>query len=119
MDITVVERSWGLLSQIPTRKNQFYGPKFNWAEYSKPTTWVHGIFDHWGLSLGLLMLAFFPLVRILMRRLAYQPGEGTSKKDMVNEEIEYRGVATPDTAVPSGKQAYCQVSFDGGMYACQ
>ncbi|KND94754.1 putative trans-acting enoyl reductase [Tolypocladium ophioglossoides CBS 100239] len=115
-DAPTIERSWGLLSTISTRKDQFYGPKFNWVEYYKPRNWLHGIFVHWGLILGTLLLGFFPPVRAFVKRFVYQPGQGTSREDLRREEVEYRGIATPDTATPSGKQAYCRAWFHGSMY---
>ncbi|KAJ6446440.1 saccharopine dehydrogenase [Purpureocillium lavendulum] len=115
-DVPVVERSWGLLSQIPSRKDQFYGPRFNWVEYYKPRNWLHGIFVHWGLVFGTMMLALVPPVRALVKRFVYQPGEGRTKEEMAKEEVEYRGVATPDTPTAAGKQAYCRAWFHGSMY---
>lgn len=115
-DVPVVERSWGLLSQIPSRKDQFYGPRFNWVEYYKPRNWLHGILVHLGLVFGTAMLALFPPVRTLVKRFVYQPGEGRTKEEMAKEEIEYRGVATPDTPTAAGKQAYCRAWFHGSMY---
>ncbi|PNY29899.1 Ankyrin repeat domain-containing protein 50 [Tolypocladium capitatum] len=115
-DAPTVERSWGLLSTIPSRKDQFYGPKFNWVEYYKPRNWLHGIFVHWGLILGMVLFGHFPSVRALVKRFVYQPGQGTSRENLAREEVEYRGIATPDTATPSGKQAYCRAWFHGSMY---
>ncbi|UNI14293.1 hypothetical protein JDV02_000937 [Purpureocillium takamizusanense] len=116
-DVPVVERTWGLLSQIPSRKDQFYGPRFNWVEYYKPRNWLHGVFVHLGLVFGTAMIALFPPVRALVKRFVYQPGEGRTKEEMAKEEIEYRGVATPDTPTAPGKQAYCRAWFHGSMYS--
>ncbi|ODA79647.1 hypothetical protein RJ55_05241 [Drechmeria coniospora] len=116
IDIPIVERTWGLLSQIPSRRDQFYGPKFNWASYYKPRNWLHGILLHWGLALGSLIIATLPPVRALLKKFVYKPGEGTGKDALAKEEVEIRGVATPDTATPSGKQAYCRAWFHGSIY---
>ncbi|KJZ78901.1 hypothetical protein HIM_01674 [Hirsutella minnesotensis 3608] len=115
-DASVVERSWGLLSQIPTRKDQFYGPRFNWAEYHRPRNWLHGIIHHWSLILGLLVVSLLPPVRALVSRFVYQPGEGISKEQMETKEAEFRGTAEPDTPSPTGKQAFCRAQFRGSLY---
>lgn len=115
-DIPVIERSWGLLSVIPSRKEQFYGAKFNWKEGYKARNWLQGIAIHWALLVGSAVLALVPPARALMKRWVSQPGQGPSREDMAKEEIEYRGVANPDTESPSGKQAFCRAWFHGSMY---
>ncbi|KPM43505.1 hypothetical protein AK830_g3076 [Neonectria ditissima] len=115
-DIAVVERTWGLLSETPSRKDQFYGPRFTWAEYLKTRNWLSGVFLHWMLMVGIVLLAFVPSVRALLKRRVFQPGEGAKREDTENEEIEYRGVAYPDSEKPIGKIAYCRTFHRGGMY---
>ncbi|RCI16181.1 hypothetical protein L249_2207 [Ophiocordyceps polyrhachis-furcata BCC 54312] len=116
IDAPVVERTWGLLSQVPSRKAQFYGPKFNWATYQKPRNWLHGIAMHWALAVGALVLALVPPARALIVKLAPEPGEGLNKEGMAREEIEYRGTATPDAPGPMDKRAYCRAVFRGSSY---
>lgn len=118
-DAPVVERTWGLLSQVASRRDQFYGPRFTWVEYYKPRNWLHGILVHWALLVGTLALALVPPVRALVRRFVYQPGEGRSREEMAKEEVEFRGVATPDAppAVARGQQAYCRAWYHGSLYA--
>ncbi|KAK2591222.1 hypothetical protein QQS21_011087 [Conoideocrella luteorostrata] len=117
-DQAVVTRTWGLLHEIPSRRDEFYGPKFTWAEYFKARNWLHGIAVHFALALGGFFLVFVPPFRSLVRRFVYQPGEGVSREDMAKEEVEYRGTASPDIeSNPTNKQALCRAWFHGSMYA--
>lgn len=116
VDITVVERTWGLLSVIPTRKSQFYGPKFTWSQHYKARNWLSGVIIHWFLATMVLVLAFVPPCRNLVRKFIYQPGEGAEKEANNNDEVEYRGVAQPDSDKFGKKQAYGRAVHRGGMY---
>ncbi|KAG6043522.1 hypothetical protein E4U39_004411 [Claviceps sp. Clav50 group G5] len=116
-DQAVVTRTWGLLHEIPSRKGEFYGPKFTWAEYFKARNWLHGIAVHLALAIGGLLLIFVAPFRILVKKFVYQPGEGVSREDMAREELEYRGTASPDLASnPTKKQAFCRAWYHGGLY---
>ncbi|EFY98765.1 saccharopine dehydrogenase [Metarhizium robertsii ARSEF 23] len=116
-DQTVVTRTWGLLHEIPSRKKEFYGPRFTWSEYFKARNWLHGIGIHFALAIGSFFLVFVPPVRSLVKRFIYQPGEGVSREDMEKEEVEFRGTATPDIeSNPSQKQAFCRAWFHGSLY---
>ena len=116
-DTSVIERSWGLLSTIPSRKDQFYGPRFSWVEVFKARNWFQGIALHVGLVIGAFLLMMVPPVRTLVRRFVYQPGEGPTKEETTREEVEYRGTATPDSDTATTKQAFVRAQFHGGMYA--
>jgi hypothetical protein len=118
-DIPVIERSWGLLSQIPTRKDQFYGPNFKWKEYFRARNWFHGVAVHWGLLVAGFMLACIPPIRSLMRKFVTQPGQGPTREAMEKEEVEYRGIAWPDTDIASNKLAFGTATFKGSMYYCE
>jgi hypothetical protein len=115
-DIPVVERSWGLLSQIEGREEEFYGPKFRWRELAKARNWLHGVAMHWGLFIGVALLALLPPLRVLMRKLAVQPGHGPTREAMAKERIEYRGIARPDGGEHEGKLAFVRAWWDGGLY---
>jgi hypothetical protein len=114
-DQGVIERSWGLLSEIPSRKDQFYGPNFHWSEYRKARNWLEGILTHWALVVALLLVSIAP-IRAIAKKFAPEPGTGPSKEDMDKEEVEWRGIANPDTELPSHKQAFCRAWYHGSMY---
>lgn len=115
-DRPIVERSWGLLSQIPARKDEFYGPKFTFAEYLKARNWLHGIAIHWALLWGFAFLSLLSPVRAVVKRFVYAPGQGIGKEEMAKEEIEFRGTASPDAPPSLDKQAFCRAQFRGSMY---
>ncbi|KAM0263502.1 hypothetical protein ACHAQJ_001120 [Trichoderma viride] len=114
-DQGVIERSWGLLSEIPSRKDQFYGPNFRWAEYRKARNWLEGIFTHWVLIVAFLLVSIGP-IRAVAKKFAPEPGTGPAKEDMDKEEVEWRGIANPDTELPADKQAFCRAWYHGSMY---
>ncbi|KAG5991711.1 hypothetical protein E4U54_003838 [Claviceps lovelessii] len=117
-DQAVVTRTWGLLHEIPSRKDEFYGPRFTWAEYFRARNWLHGIAVHFALAIAGLLLVFVPPFRSLVKKFVYQPGEGTSRENMAGEELEYRGTATPDIDInPTKKQAFSRAWFHGSAYA--
>ena len=114
-DSPVVQRSWGLLSSIPSRQSEFYGPNFTFAEYMKPRNWFHGIAMHWGLVVASIFLTI-PMARRAVRHFVYKPGQGPDVEETKKQDIEFRGVAYPDLPDAAGKQAYCRAYFKGGMY---
>ncbi|KAF5020756.1 hypothetical protein F66182_7216 [Fusarium sp. NRRL 66182] len=115
-DIAVVERTWGLLSETPSRKDEFYGPNFTWTERMKARNWLHGIFIHWLLIVGATLLVSVAPLRNFLKKRVYQPGEGAKREDTEKDEIEYRGIAYPDSEKPVGKAAFCRLWHHGGMY---
>jgi hypothetical protein len=119
-DQAVVDRTWGLLHEIPSRKKEFYGPRFTWSQHFKARNWLHGIAVHFALAIGGFLLVFVPPFRSLVKRFVYQPGEGVSKEDMEKEEVEYRGTASPDIdSNPAKKQAFGRAWFHGSLYKCK
>ncbi|QUC19314.1 uncharacterized protein UV8b_03555 [Ustilaginoidea virens] len=117
-DQAVVTRTWGLLHEVPSRKDEFYGPQFTWVEYFTARNWLHGVAVHFALAVGGFLLAFVPPFRSLVRRFVFQPGEGTGREGMAKEEVEYRGTASPDVDDnPTGKQAFCRAWYHGSLYA--
>lgn len=118
-DGAVVERTWGLLAETPSRTKEFYGPKFTFAEYFKARNWLHGFSLHLILFFGGLLLAFVPPFRSLVKKFVFQPGEGVDKEETKKEEVEFRGIAYPDSTELAGKQAYCRAWFRGGIYYCE
>lgn len=118
-DRAIVQRTWGLFSQIPSKESEFYGPNFSFAEYMKTRNWLSGMFMHWSIIfLGFLFVTVPPL-RKLAKTFVYEQGQGPDAEQAKKEDVEYRGVATPDTDSAVGKQAYCRAWFNGSMYACE
>lgn len=115
-DATQIGRSWGIMSTIPSRKSQFYGDNFTWAEGYKVRNWLQGVAVHWSLLIGGFLLLFVPPFRALAQRFVFQPGEGVSKEIAAKEELEYRGTATTDTAGATNKKAFCRAWYNGGFY---
>lgn len=115
-DIAVVERTWGLLSETPSRKDEFYGPRFTWVEYYKARNWLHGVVIHWFLIIGFLLLISFSPLRTFIKKLVVQPGEGSQREATEKQELEYRGVAYPDSQKAAGKIASSRTWYRGGTY---
>ncbi|KAK7730855.1 hypothetical protein SLS53_008933 [Cytospora paraplurivora] len=114
-DTAIVHRTWGLFSQTHSKRHEFYGPNFNAREYMKTRNWLTGVFVHWGILLvGFLFVAIPPL-RTLAKRFVYEQGQGPEVQE--SNEVEYRGVAEPDTDQIIDKQVYCRAYFNGSLYA--
>lgn len=118
-DASTVERTWGLLSVTPSRKDEFYGPNFTWIEYYRVRNWLHGVAIHWGLMMGTFLLALFRPLRTLVGKFVHQPGQGPARSSIRHESIEYRGIATPDNGSKGSQKAFCKASFSGSMYYCE
>lgn len=114
-DSAIVQRTWGLLSSTPSRKDEFYGPNFTFTEFMKPKNWFHGIAMHWGLMVAGLFL-IIPVARKAVRHFVIQPGQGPDVEQTKTQDLEFRGVALPDPPDSTGKQVYCRAYFTGGMY---
>ncbi|KAK0732862.1 Saccharopine dehydrogenase-domain-containing protein [Apiosordaria backusii] len=114
-DTALIHRTWGLLSTLPSRKDQSYGPRFTFREYMKPRNWLTGIAIHFGIILFGLIIVTGPLRRFLARRVT-QPGEGPEEEVAKQDEIEYRGVASPDGEEYGKKKAVGRAWFRGSTY---
>lgn len=117
-DAAQVERTWGLLSTIPSRKSQFYGPNFRWAESLRVRNWLSGVAIHWALLIGSLFVTLVPPFRAIAKKLVTQPGEGPDKEAHRRAIVEYKGVAYPDTKDQS-KKALVYAKYNGGPYYCK
>jgi short subunit dehydrogenase-like uncharacterized protein len=62
------------------------------------------------------MFALLPPVRAIAKRFVYQPGQGPAKGEIEREEIEYRGIAKPDTISNTRTRAFVRARFTGSMY---
>ncbi|KAH7038104.1 saccharopine dehydrogenase [Microdochium trichocladiopsis] len=120
----IVFRSWGLAKSEPALSKQYYGPKFTYREFMRPKSKLHGVIMHYGIIYAGLLLAFVPPFRALLRRFYYQPGQGPERESTHKDQIELRGVATPDFSAwerqpPAGKArqlAYARGNWNGSMY---
>ncbi|KAK2626002.1 hypothetical protein QTJ16_004264 [Diplocarpon rosae] len=110
-DRPIVYRSWALLGGADN-----YGPNFQFTEYMKARNYLTAIAIHLSLMIGTVLLAF-PLVRMLARKLVYQPGEGPTRDQYKNDRVEYRGIAIPDMDIPKSPRAYCRAKYEGSLYA--
>jgi short subunit dehydrogenase-like uncharacterized protein len=110
-DATIVHRSWGLFEN-----GNFYGPKFRFSPYMHVRNTFTGIMVHFALALGMIALILSP-VRSLLKRFVFQPGEGPSKESSRRDRIEYRAIATVDSADPNDpKRITGRMAWDGSLY---
>lgn len=117
-DRAIIGRTWGILSQAWGAKgSEAYGPNFHFSEHMRTRNWWSGLAIHFGIALSGFLLAVLPPLRWLIRRLVYKQGDGPDKEQSKKDEIEFRGVAAPDTDRPVGKQAFCRTTYFGSMYA--
>ncbi|KAJ2970085.1 hypothetical protein NQ176_g8351 [Zarea fungicola] len=114
-DAAIVERTWGLLPKIPSRKAEFYGDKFIWKQYMKVDSWFKGFYIHWSLVFASVVLAFLPPVRRLLIGFVTQPGNGPDEAARAKESVEYRGIAIPDDEDIKEK-AFAKARFEGSLY---
>lgn len=114
-NVAIVQRTWGVLQQEPSRQKEFYGPKFSYQELAKAKNIAAGIAMHYGILIVGALLMFVPPFRALVRRFVFKPGEGPSKEDSANDYVELRGVANPDLP-DSRKQASVKARYSGSMY---
>jgi hypothetical protein len=117
-DRGIVGRTWGLFSVIPSRKHQFYGPNFAFAEYRKTRSWLSGAVMHYGTALFLLLFVLPPF-RAVIRRFVHQPGEGPDREQAEDDRLEYRATGNPDLHPAPARQAYARAAFDGSIYRCE
>ncbi|KAK7911268.1 saccharopine dehydrogenase [Apiospora marii] len=115
-DEPIVQRTWGLLQQERSRQKQAYGPRFSYREFARAKSTLSGMVAHYGLVIGMTMLALFAPVRNLMRRHIFQPGEGVSKEDAAKEYIVMRGTAVPDVQPKSDKVAMIEANYKSSPY---
>jgi short subunit dehydrogenase-like uncharacterized protein len=85
----------------------------------KARNWLHGIFIHWLLIVGGILLVSVAPLRSFLKKRVYQPGEGAKREDTAKDELEYRGIAYPDSEKAAGKAAFCRMWYHGGMYFCK
>ncbi|ERT02008.1 hypothetical protein HMPREF1624_00303 [Sporothrix schenckii ATCC 58251] len=110
-----VERTWGLLSSLPGRGAEAYGPNFSFAEYARARNWLKAVQMHWSLAIGGFLLVTFPPFRWLAKRYVFAPGTGPTRENARKDVTEYRAVGKPDTENPT-QVAFTTATFRGSMY---
>lgn len=113
-DTTIVNRSWGLFD-----KGQLYGSRFKFSAWSHTRNRLTGVLMHITLTLvatlGLLALSI-PFVRSYLRKFATPPGQGASKEASKNNRVEYRALATADSADADSKRITGRMVWEGSLY---
>jgi hypothetical protein len=115
MDAAVVFRTWGLTKQEPSLQKDFYGPSFTYQEFQKARNILTGMMTHYGLIIGAILL-LCSLVRALIRKFIFEPGDGPYKDEAKKDCIEFRAIAKPDSDNETNKQAFGKLSYTGSMY---
>ncbi|KAH0335256.1 hypothetical protein KCU81_g9117, partial [Aureobasidium melanogenum] len=110
-DTTIVHRSWGLFEN-----GNLYGPKFRFSPYMHVRNMFTGILVHFAIAFGMIALVLSP-IRSLLKRFVFQPGEGPSRESSRRDRIEYRAIATVDSADPNDpKRITGRMAWDGSLY---
>lgn len=107
-DVGIVYRSWALFDG-----GEWYGSKFNFAEWLRVPSALMGAIVHYVLSFGMVALYFAPF-RWLLKKFVYQPGQGPTKEEFEKHEMHYKCIATSDS--PEKKRAVSTFGFVGGGY---
>lgn len=107
-DIGIVYRSWALFDN-----GEWYGKNFTFNEFFRAPSALIGALIHYVLSFGMVALYFAP-VRWLLKKLAYEPGQGQTKEEVAKNEMRYKCIATADG--PEKKRAMSKFGFVGGGY---
>lgn len=115
-DSAIVERSWGLLATVPSRRDQFYGSKFTYKQYTKVSNVFQGFFRH--LLVTVVLFIIFSPLRKVVRRFLYRPGDGPSPEASAKDFVTYTGIAVPDRDDVKSRLS-CKLPFKGSMYECK
>lgn len=110
-DATIVHRSWSLFDA-----GGFYGQAFQFSPYMHVRNAFVGVMVHMALAVGVLFL-LLPPVRWLIQRFVLEPGQGPSREASRNDRLEYRALATVDSADPTDpKRIAGRLAWQGSMY---
>lgn len=107
-DTGIVYRSWALFDG-----GEWYGKNFFFNEWLRVPSAFIGTIVHYVLSFGMIGLYFAPF-RWLLKKLAYEPGQGQTKEEVAKNEMRYKCIATSDS--PEKKRAMSTFGFVGGGY---
>lgn len=108
-DVPIVYRSWDLLKG----SKEAYGPSFQFSPFMSTRNVFTGALVHIAALVGPLFL-LLPPVRWLLAKFVYQPGQGPTRDEVLNDSLEYRAVAFADDR--SGKKASGRLYFEGSLY---
>lgn len=114
-DAAIVERTWGLLPEIPSRKVEYYGDKFVWKQYMRTSNVLSGFVFHWGLIWASVAVVLLPPLRSLLKGMVTQPGGGPDREARTKECMEYRGIGVPDDD-ETREKAFVKARYDGSAY---
>lgn len=113
-DTGIVYRSWALFNN-----GEWYGENFTFAEFVRVPSAIIGSLIHYVLSFGMIALYFAP-IRWLLKKLAYEPGQGQTKEETAKNEMKYKCIATSDSPETDknekSKRAMSSFEFVGGGY---
>lgn len=107
-DTAIVYRSWALFD-----KGEYYGQKFAFREWMRVSGYLAGIIVHYGFMAFLLSL-LLPPTRWLLKKWAYQPGQGPTKEESQNNQLVYKAIAKADCEPE--KRAVATFEYTGGGY---
>lgn len=107
-DTAIVYRSWALFD-----KGEYYGQKFTFREWLRVSGYLAGTIIHYGFRMFLLSL-LFPPMRWLLKKWAYEPGQGPSKEAFQNNQMVYKAIAKADCEPE--KRAVATFEYTGGGY---
>ena len=107
-DTAIVYRSWALFD-----KGEYYGQKFTFREWMRVNGYFAGMVVHFGFMAFLLLLLLSPM-RWLLKKWAYEPGQGQSKEEFQNNRLVYKAIAKADCEPE--KRAVATFEYTGGGY---
>lgn len=108
LDMAIVNRSWGLFDN-----GAWYGPKFSFSEYMRVSNSLYGCLIHYGF-LAFFMGLYIPPVRWVLKRWAYEPGQGPAKEGFDKHKLVYRAIAKADEE--RGRRAVASFEYRGSAY---
>lgn len=109
-DIATVNRSWGLFDH-----GQWYGPGFAFSEYMRVSNSLVGSAIHYGF-LAFVSSLYVPPIRWLLKRWAYEPGQGPAKEGFDGHKLAYKAIAKADVKEDKERRAVAEFEYKGSGY---
>ena len=107
-DTAIVYRSWALFDN-----GEYYGRKFTFREWLRVSNYFVGSLVHYGW-MAFIMSLYIPPVRWLLKRWAYEPGQGPTKEASQNNRLAYKAIAKAECEPE--KRAVATFEYTGGGY---